>query len=179
MRAMKQSIVMGGLALIAALLAGCGASLPGLTTGSLFGGAATAPAAAPIAKNDPVSRAIQVGTTAARAQKCGFNFDAAKMRTQFLAAESTTLTNATEITNIGRVYDTSYNGIVKAVVEQGQGYCSELKTKKIKEALNRHLAGDYAPDPPEPVQPEESLFGSFGTSSGVDKGPIDKKSAYE
>jgi hypothetical protein len=149
----------------AILLAGCGASLPGLTTGSLFGGSAKAPAAAPVAKNDPVSRAMQVGTTSARAQKCGFNFDAVKLRTQFLAAEGTQLTNPTEITNLGKVYDIAYGGIGKAVAEQGEGYCSETKTKKIKEALNRHLAGDYTPTPPEPVAAEETIFDSFGSSS--------------
>lgn len=147
--------------------AGCGASLPGMSTGSLFGGSAasTAATAAPQVQNDPTSRALQVGTTAARAQKCGFNFDANKLRTQFLAAEGATLTNANDITKLTQSYDASYRGTTRALTGEGEAYCSPQKTQTIKTALTRHLAGDFSPAPPEPVAEEESLFGGFGSSS--------------
>jgi hypothetical protein len=141
-------------------VAGCGASLPGLTTGSLFGGEKPA---APQVTNDPVSRAMQVGTTSARALKCGYNFDPAKLRANFIAAESAT--NPADAQKIAQIYDTAFNGISKAVATQGDAYCSPQKTRTIKEALNRHLAGDYTPDPPAPVVEDEGLFGSLGSSS--------------
>jgi hypothetical protein len=152
----------GGFA--AACLAGCGASLPSVSTGSLFGGS-SAPAAPAAPPNDPTARALQVGTTAARAQKCGFNFDPVKLRTQFLAAEGAALTNPGDADKLGQVYDTAYRGVGKAVAGQGEGYCNSTKTTKIKTALNRHLAGDYTPEPPEPVEEEPSLFGSSSSSS--------------
>lgn len=150
-------------------LSGCGASLSGLTTGSLFGGD-SAPKA-PQVTNDPTTRAMQVGSTAARAQKCGFNFDAVKLKTNFLAAETPALTNPADAGKLGQIYDTAFNGISKAVANQGEGYCTGHKTRTIKEALNRHLAGDYTPAPPEPqVDDDDGLFGSLssdGSSSGV------------
>ena len=153
-----------GIGALCVGLSGCGASIPNLTTGSLFGGDA-AKAAAPQPANDPTSRAMQVGTTAARAVKCGFNFDAQKLRTQFLAAEAPTLTNPADAAKLNQIYDVSFNGISKAVAEQGESYCSQAKTQRIKEALNRHLAGDYTPAPPEPVADDGGLFGGFGSSS--------------
>lgn len=147
---------------ISAVLGGCGASIPNLTTGSLFGGSSAAPAAAPQVSNDPTSRAIQVGTTSARAQKCGFNFDAVKLRTQFLATESAT--NPADAAKLGQVYDIAFNGVSKAVVAQSEDYCTPHKTATIKEALNRHLTGDYTPATPEPVADDGGLFGDLGTS---------------
>ena len=144
-------------------LSGCGASLPGMSTGSLFGGdsAAKTPAATP---NTATSRAVQVGTTSARALKCGFNFDPVKLRTQFLANETMLATNPADVDKLGQVYDVSFRGVSKAVADQGDGYCSGQKTDRIKLALNRHLAGDYTPEPPQPVAEEEGLFSGFGSS---------------
>lgn len=151
---------------LAAALSGCGATLPNLTTGSLFGGTAgSTPPAAPQVQNDPVSRAMQVGTTSARALKCGYNFDPIKLRTQFLATETAATASPADATRVGQVYDTAFNGVSKAVASQGEGYCSAAKTRAIKEALTRHLAGDYTPTPPEPQPAEEGLFGSGGGSS--------------
>lgn len=145
---------------IATLLSGCGASLGNVTTGSLFGGAAKVPAPPP---NDPTARAMQVATTSARALKCGFNFDPAKLRTQFLASE--TAAAPAESIKLIQIYDTAFSGISKAVAGQGEAYCSASKTGAIKQALNRHLAGDFTPTPPEPEEVEEGIFGSLGASS--------------
>ena len=151
--------LLAALLILSALCSGCGASIPGLTTGSLFGGAPAKTEAAQI-PNDPLSRTIQVGTTAARATKCGFNFDQAKLRTQFLAAE--TAANPADAAKLSQIYDVSFNGVSRAVAGKGEDYCSASKTGKIKEALNRHLAGDYTPAPPEPVVEEEDSGGLFG-----------------
>lgn len=137
------------------MVGGCGASIPGLSTSAIK-------PAAP--QNDSTARALQVGATSARALKCGFNFDPVKLRTQFLAAEAVAAPTETEKT--GKIYDTAFNGISKAVAGQGEAYCSEQKTADIRDALNRHLTGDYAPAPPKPQEPEdEGLFGDVSTDS--------------
>lgn len=137
----------------------CGATIPGMTTGSLFGG--DQKKAEPAVTNDPTSRAFQVAGTAARALKCGFNFDAAKLRTQYLAADAATADSA----KLAQTYDVTFNATGKAIAGQDEAYCSPTKTTKIKEALNRHLAGDYAPAPPEVVEDDGGLFGSLGSNS--------------
>ena len=154
---------------LAVVGAGCSGGNP-LTTSALMGGnGAKAPETAQV-QNDTVTRALQVGTTSARALKCGFNIDPAKMRTQFLTAE--TAANPADAAKITQVYDTAYKGVSRAVATQGEIYCTEKKVAQIKEALTRHLAGDYTPAPPEPdPEDEEGLFSSLGSeSSGGSEG---------
>jgi hypothetical protein len=157
------------LALAAVALAGCsGAS--GLTTGSLFGSEDKAAAqAAPV--NDPPMRAFQVGTVSARAVKCGFNFDPAKLKASYLSYERTQSGGAADMAKIEKIYDVSFNGVAKAVAGETE-YCTGEKTKVIKADLSRHLAGDYTPSalPPKQEQPEEGLFSGWGGGSSSDTG---------
>jgi hypothetical protein len=148
------------VAFAAASLAGCGASLPKLTTGSLFGGGAKATSAVD-RNNDPVERTMDVAATSARALKCGYNFDPIKLKTNFLTTQAAG--NPADTAKLTQIYDASFNSVSKAVAANA-GYCSPDRTAKIKLALNRHLAGDYTPSPPEP-QDDSSLFGSWTASS--------------
>lgn len=152
--------VLGAVGL-SALLAGCGATIPGLSTSSLGGKTAE-----PVVQNDPASRAFQVAATSARALKCGYNFDPAKLRYQYIASE--TAANPQEAEKVSKMYDATFNGVTKAVAAQGEHYCTAAKTTKIKEALNRHLAGDYTPSPPEPKEEEEGIFSGWGSGSSAD-----------
>ena len=147
----------GSLALLALLLAGCSAG-SGLTTGALLG---EDKPVAPV--NDAPARAFQVGTASARAVKCGFNFDPAKLKTNYLAYEKQQ-PGGQDTAKIERIYDVSFNGVAKAVAAEGE-YCSETKTKTIKADLGRHLAGDYTPRV-VPKEQEEGLFSGMGSSDG-------------
>ena len=148
------------LALVAASLAGCSGS-SGLTTGALLG--EDKPPAAPV--NDAPARAFQVGTVSARAVKCGFNFDPAKLKTTYLAYERQQ-PGAQDTAKVERIYDVSFNGVAKAVAAEGE-YCSEAKTKTIKADLGRHLAGDYTPSAPPPAQQEDGVFSGWGGGSSA------------
>ncbi len=117
---------------------------------------------APQDYNTPTNRALQVAGTSARAQKCGYNFDPVKLRTQFLAAESAT--DPASIDQLSKIYDTAYNGVTKAIAGQGENYCSKDKVATIKSALTRHLAGDYVPPPPVPE--DGGLLGALGDNNG-------------
>jgi hypothetical protein len=154
-------------------LAGC-SSGTGMSTGSLFGSSgnstqAAAPAAAVPTVNDATSRAFQVGSVSARAVKCGYNFDPVKLRSDFLAAEASTVA-PTDLPRVQKVYDTAYNGVAKAIGSQGS-YCSTEKTAEIKASLTRHLAGDYSPVPTKKVaQPTSSGWFDWD-GAGESKGP--------
>ena len=145
------------LAIGAAALAGCSGGSSGLTTGALLG---ESKPAAPV--NDAPARAFQVGTASARAVKCGFNFDPAKLKTNYLAYEKQQ-PGGQDTSKVERIYDVSFNGVAKAVAAEGD-YCSPTKTTSIKSALTRHLAGDYTPDPPK-VEEEEGLLSGWGGGS--------------
>jgi hypothetical protein len=161
MKAARVMLVLG-----AAALAGCsGAS--SITTGSLIGGEQKAPAA-PL--NDPPMRAFQVGTVSARAIKCGFNFDPAKLKASYLAYERGQ-PSAPDMVKIEKIYDVSFNGVAKAVAGEAD-YCTEQKTKTIKADLARHLAGDYTPSPLPEAPQEEGLFSGWGSADEDRKGPL-------
>jgi hypothetical protein len=154
------------LVLAASALAGCSGT-SGLTTGSLIGGEQKP--AGPV--NDPPMRAFQVGTVSARAIKCGFNFDPAKLKTSYLAYERAQPAGG-DLAKIEKIYDVSFNGVAKAVAGE-TGYCTDQKTKEIKADLARHLAGDYTPSAQPEAPPEEGLFSGWGSSDDEErKGPL-------
>jgi hypothetical protein len=157
------------LALVAATLAGCSGT-PSLSTGSLFGSDEPAKAAGPV--NDPPMRAFQVGTVSARAIKCGFNFDPAKLKASYLMYESR-LSAGGDLSKLERIYDVSFNGVAKAVAGE-RNYCSAQKTKQIKSDLTRHLAGDYTPTPRKQEPQEEGIFSGWGSGGSDSEGMISK-----
>ena len=158
---------------LAAALSGCSGG-GGLSTSSILGSDPPTPPAAQAvaAPSDPTSRAFQVGSVSARAVKCGYNFDAARLKATYLSHETANGLPATELGKLEKVYDVAYSGVTKAAAED-PNYCSEQKTRVIKADLNRLLAGDF--EPPKRVaqkQDDGGLFsGWFDGSSGGDSGP--------
>ncbi|MCC7252164.1 hypothetical protein [Hyphomicrobium sp.] len=173
--------------LLAAALAGCSSSGNGVSTASILGEAPTPPAAgaaaAPIAQtvavvppaptSSPTDRAFQVGTVSARAAKCGYNFDTAKLKASYLAHEVGLGASNEQLAQIEKIYQVSYNGVMKAAADE-TNYCSERKTAGIKQDLGRLLAGDYEPPKKAVVakKDDEGFFsGLFGDSGVEDSGP--------
>lgn len=149
--------------LAALLLAGCSGS-SGLTTSSLFGeDEKPAEPAGPV--STPSTRAFQVGTVSARAIKCGFNFNPAKLKSNYLQYETNQGTAVTDMANVEKIYDASFNGVAKAVSTQGD-YCTPTKVKTVKADLSRHLAGDYTPSAVPKAPEEEGIFSGWGSGGG-------------
>jgi hypothetical protein len=157
---------------LSALAFGGCSSGSGLSTGSLFGGSGDAAKVATVPTqpvSDPTSRAFQVGSVAARATKCGYNFDPAKLRASFLAAETASIAPA-DLGRVEKVYDTAYGGVAKAIAGEPD-YCSETKTADIKQNLTRHLAGDFSAAPIKQTAPaNDGWFGNWSGSTN-DSGP--------
>lgn len=171
---MRRGTVLGAAAALA--LAGCSGS-GGLTTGSLFGGApASAAKPDPVTRNDPTSRAFQVGTVSARAVKCGYNFDPARLKSTFLAAEAAQGTPVEELGKIEKVYDVAYSGVTKAVAGQ-PAYCTDQKTAEIKKDLTRHMAGDYTPSVRRAAPQDDGIFsfGGFKEGDPIAPHPMDNR----
>jgi hypothetical protein len=149
-------------AIVTVSLGGCGASLPKLpTTGSLLGGSSTAKEN--LNPNDPLARAMGVAATSARALKCGYNFDPAKLKGQYLSYESAA--NPAGGEKLSQVYDTAFAGVTKAIASQQEEYCTPDRTSRIKTALNRNLGGDYTPPPSEAPTDDGGLFSGWTTPS--------------
>ena len=142
-----------GAAAIALLLGGCGSggsSGSGLSTASILG---EAPPAASgdtpgITRADPMARPVQVAWTSARAEKCGFNFDAARLKANYMAYEQSQGADANRLGNITKSYDLTTAKIKGSIAGQDD-FCSDKKSALIKADLQRHLAGNYEPNFPE------------------------------
>jgi hypothetical protein len=125
----------------AALLAACG------TVDRLKGtkqGASDDVAAVKIKPEDPLARPIQVAWTSARASYCGFIFDPAKLRKDYLATEMSLGTSTAEMQKILRTYDYTLQSVTDSI-KGDPNYCNKSRTDAIRTALNRYLSGDYAP----------------------------------
>lgn len=148
-----------------AMYAGCGNSASGLTTGS-----ADAPGA--LGNADPMARPVAVAWTSARAKRCGFYFDPAKLKINYLSYERTQGTGNEQLANIEKAYDTSFK-TTSDRISGDAAYCSDRKGLEIKADLQRHLAGDYTPNlpPPKPV----ANCGFFGCPEAVSDQPFDSK----
>jgi hypothetical protein len=141
----QQAIAAALLLGATALHAGCGSSAGVL-------GGSDLPSDAPALTNnaDPMARPVQVAWTAARAQRCGFFFDPAKLKANYLAYEGKQAGAGNEMAKVQQVYDSTFQAI-SVKISADAGYCTDKKSAEIKVDLNRHLAGDYSPNLPKPA----------------------------
>ena len=149
------------VAFVAVALAGCSAG-SGLTTGALLG---EDKPAAPV--NDGPSRAFQVGTASARAVKCGFNFDPAKLKTNYIAYEKQQPGGRTSPRS--SAFTTFHSTALPRRSPPRATTARDGKTRQIKADLTRHLAGDYTPNPPKPAE-EDGLFSGWGNGGSDSEG---------
>ena len=130
---------------LVAALGGCGSG-NSLTTGSLFGSGsgpdqAAAPAPKPIT---PSERALYVGASVARAQRCGFFFNADEVKTNYLASEEQAGTAPDVIAKVTKEFDFTRQSVLAAAAKD-ETYCTEGRNREVKAALTRQLAGDFSP----------------------------------
>lgn len=162
--------------ILAVALAGCSSGGNGVSASSVLGAAPTPPPATgaapagqtgaivPVAPaSSPTDRAFQVGSVSARATKCGYNFDAAKLKAAYMANEMGRGT--ADVTQVEKIYGVAYNGVMKAAVED-PNYCSDRKTQTIKADLNRLLAGDFEPPKKAVIAQKQDEGGMFDWFSG-------------
>ena len=154
-------------AAVVLLLGGCGSSGSsgsGLSTASILGEApASANGESPgITRADPMARPVQVAWTSARAEKCGFNFDAGRLKSSYIAYEQAQGADVNRLGNIAKSYDMTAAKIKGSLAGQDD-YCSDRKSALIKADLQRHLAGNYEPNFPED---KKVVAGSIFTTAG-------------
>ncbi len=152
----------------AALQAGCGGNAAGLTTSSTESKIPS--------NDDPMARPTFVAWTSARAKRCGFFFDAAKLKAAYLGYERKQGANPDSLANIEKTYDQTFKS-TSDTVWANNDYCSEKKGAEIKQELARHLAGDYTPNFPKPkVVADCGLFGCGPVPSDE---PFDSKKFWQ
>src|SRR5262244_2859404 len=108
---MKRFAQAGGFALLLAatgLHAGCSNGSAGLSTASTGLMPSDAPTTATVANDDPMARPIGVAWTSARAKRCGFYFDPAKLKSNYLTYESKHGANPGDLANIEKTYDQTF-----------------------------------------------------------------------
>lgn len=132
--------------LLALGLAAC-SSTGGSQTGFLSGGGdadATATTQQTVS-NDPDTRVMQLAWNTARADKCGFQFNAPRMRASYLAWEGELGAAPEEIARYASGYDQSgalFRARIKA--EPIAEYCSGKVVSDIRSAMTQYIAGDFS-----------------------------------
>jgi hypothetical protein len=125
------------------------ALLPGCSTVERLGGTKkegvrTDSAARYVTPDDPMARPIQVAWTSARASTCGFMFDPAKLKDDFMRDESRTVTDPYQLQRISQAYDYTLTSVADTIKSDPK-YCTRERTDAIRADLRRYLAGDYSP----------------------------------
>ncbi len=153
---MKKSIVFVIIGVTLSLTACGGVNIPGLSTGSV-NKTTQQPAPPP---DDPVERAVQVGVTSARAQKCGYYFDPQQLRANFLTVEAQRTVDPVKFKKVETAYDFS-NKRVKSSIAKSDDFCSTERTKEIKASLTRYLAGDFSAVKKKETVETVGIFGNL------------------
>ncbi len=154
------------------LYAGCGNSSTGLTTSGLFKGDTSSG----VTNDSPMARPISVAWTSARAQRCGFYFDPAKLRASYVGYETKQGAAGEQLAKIEKTYDQTFK-VISDRVSADADYCSDKRSSEIKADLNRHLAGDFAPNLPK-AKPVVSC-GFFGCGDGSSEQAFDSKTIWD
>jgi hypothetical protein len=171
------------LALLALpILAACSSGGNGLMTGSILGAgapavpkvAASADGAKALAVNDPMARPIQVAWTSARAAKCGFYFDPAKLRAAYLAAEAS-VSAVDQMPKVEQAYDLTQQTVARSIAKQ-EDYCASETVAEIRRDLTRHLAGDYQPSAKK--EEEGLLAGLVKNDGNLAEKPMDRNQIF-
>lgn len=128
------------LIVVCVSLAACSGRLAGITGAQTD----TATPAAPV--STPSARAVQVAWTAASARYCAFGLNPQKLKSDYLAWESSQGSSAEAVQNLSSTYDKAFLTFYDKVKET-PGYCNKAKIEEIRPDINRHLAGNYEPSP--------------------------------
>lgn len=148
----------------------CSSGNAGLSTGTLLGG--SAPAAAPTAAVETITdRALHVGATTARAQRCGYVFDPGSVRQGFLAAETQQGTAPDQVAKAEKSYDFTVASVGKSIAGEAD-YCDEAKTASIKRDLNQVLAGDFSAPAKKALPPSTGWWGGPTRAEPLDREKI-------
>ena len=152
-------------------LAGCSGSGGGVSTASILGGeAAPMPSAGQASVvADPGERAFHTGAVTARAARCGYNFDAAMIRSSYLAHEAGLGAAPEQMAKLQQTYDVAHNGVAKAAAADSD-YCTDRRTRDIKADLGRLLEGNFEAPKKQPVK-EEGLFSGWFDGGAESSGP--------
>ncbi len=166
-RTISASIASLGLA---TALAGCSLGPSSLTTGSLFGSSSDAKAAPAAAAQPatPTDRALHVGATTARAQRCGYVFDPQGTRAAYLAYEASQGTTGDVLAKTEKSYDYTVASISKNIASNA-AYCDDEQTAIIKRDLGKVLAGDFSPPAKAATFKSENWWGSPTSNDKFDR----------
>ncbi len=106
-------------------------------------GASNDAEAVQVKPEDPLARPIQVAWTSARAKYCGFLFDPARLRANYLASAAAS-NSPEQMKKLEHAYDYTFDSVL-AGIGNDPSYCSKSRAEAIRVDLTRYLAGDYTP----------------------------------
>ena len=175
-RALAHLAIRALVAAAALSLSACGNG-GGVTTGSLFGSSQPKPVT-----DDRTERALEAAATSARASRCGYNFDPARLRHAYLAYETAQGGTPEQVAKAEKVYDFTRSSLVEKIAKE-EDFCSDEKTKDIKASLTKKMAGDFSAAPKKVLAEVPSgWFSAPLRNEGLDRDkvfdPLSRRSGY-
>ncbi|MEE9588416.1 MAG: hypothetical protein V3V97_10375 [Hyphomicrobiaceae bacterium] len=144
-------------------------------------GQSPVPLAVAPAPVDPIERAVQVGWTVARAQKCGFHFYPQKVRTNYLTYVANQGASPESLQKAERAYDFSRATVAKTIAKQPD-YCSDKVLREVRTDLPKLVSGDFnvpvRKKKKEPVPANAGFFSAFATDIPADTKPMDRTKIF-
>lgn len=133
--------LIAGLAAAAALLllSACGTAS---SVGGDSNGASTGLASFTRSSGDALDRPTRVAWTSARASRCGFVFDPARLRASYLAYEQSYGHSPKQMRKIQEAYDYALESVA-TTANKDPNYCTRQRVDETRADLNRYLAGDF------------------------------------
>jgi hypothetical protein len=132
--------------MVSALAGGCSGIGSGVTTGS------TDPLPARLAASgvsQPLTRSVEVATTAACGRAYGYSLDPARLRESYLSYENRQGASREQLRAVEQSYDTTYQQVSGSGV---QGSCSGRDAATVKADVQRYAAGYFGPRAPPPKE---------------------------
>ena len=112
----------------------------------------------------------QVASTSAKAARCGFYFDAAKLKSGALAAEAAKNPAPEAAQKADQLYEYTRTSVGKLLDEAGS--CSQGELTQVREDLPRYLAGDFSPRQEKQVNWSISDIGQSGGVKAMDRDKV-------
>ena len=128
---------------------------------------AVAATPAAVVAEGPLDKAIHVGWTMARAQKCGFFFEPQKVHSNFLAYETQRGVSDQDVKRRDLTVRYTRAKVAKQIAPI-EDYCSRTVLTEVREDLPKFLAGDFSGParlPPVKNKEEGGLFASLTSGS--------------
>ena len=142
-----RAFIVACLVAVSTLAGGCSGSGNSVATGSIDTTAASQP---PRGMSEPLTRSVEVATTAGCARAYGYSLDPVRLRETYLGYESKQGASREQLRAIEQSYDATYQQVSGSNGQSSS--CARRDAATIKADVQRYASGYFTPRTPQPKE---------------------------